>query len=251
MSRSNLLSRIILSVVIIMLAGIVASADTIKLKDATILKRKEVSYGQRKFTIVVNIGGNSSQYVIPVEDVESVEFEAGEAGGVQKSAAEPQAQAQPAAVNPPVAEAVPETRPVREREPVAKAPAGEDESSGSVIAEKTVSVAAGADWTSTDIRVQRGQKVVINAAGEVDLGDNQRSGPEGINSNDTRKLLPNRPTGALIAVVGDDNDDFIFIGASTEFVAPHNGILFLSVNEGNLKDNNGAFVARVKVLSPR
>ncbi|MBK8315802.1 MAG: hypothetical protein IPL01_18040 [Acidobacteria bacterium] len=249
MSRSNLLTRIILSVVIIMLAGIVASADTIKLKDGTILKGKVVSYGQRKFTIVVNIGGNSSQYVIPVEDVESVEFEAGETGGVQKSAAEPQAQ--PAAVNPPVAEAVPETRPVREREPVAKPPVGEDEGSGSVIAEKTVSVAAGADWTSTDIRVQRGQKVVINAAGEVDLGDNQRSGPEGINSNDTRKLLPNRPTGALIAVVGDDNDDFIFIGASTEFVAPHNGILFLSVNEGNLKDNNGAFVAKVKVLSPR
>ncbi len=238
-----------------MLAGIVASADTIKLKDGTILKGKVVSYGQRKFTIVVNIGGNSSQYVIPVEDVESVEFEAGETGGVQKSAAEPQPQVQPAAVNPPVAEAAPETRPVREREPAAKPlagePAGEAESSGSVIAEKTVSVAAAADWTSTDIRVQRGQKVVINAAGEVDLGDNQRSGPEGVNSNDTRKLLPNRPTGALIAVVGDDNDDFIFIGASTEFVAPHNGILFLSVNEGNLKDNNGAFVARVKVLSPR
>jgi hypothetical protein len=55
----------------------------------------------------------------------------------------------------------------------------------------------------------------------------------------------------LIAVVGDDNDDFVFVGSAIAFVAPHNGILFLSVNEGNLKDNTGAFVAKVKVLSGR
>jgi hypothetical protein len=118
-----------------------------------------------------------------------------------------------------------------------------------VIAEKTVSVAAAADWTSTEIRVQRGQRIVVSASGEVDLGDNQRSGPDGISLTDSRKLVAARPTGALIAVVGDDNDDFIFVGKATEFVAPHNGILFLSVNEGNLKDNTGAFVARVRVLS--
>ena len=70
-------------------------------------------------------------------------------------------------------------------------------------------------------------------------------------STDSRKLVAARPTGALIAVVGDDNDDFIFVGSAIAFVAPHNGILFLSVNEGNLKDNTGAFVARVKVLSGR
>ena len=129
-------------------------------------------------------------------------------------------------------------------------PAGDGESGAvATIAEKTVSVAAAADWTSTEIRVQRGQRIVINASGEVDLGDNQRTGPDGLSLADTRKLIAARPTGALIAVVGDDNDDFIFVGKATEFTAPHNGILFLSVNEGNLKDNAGAFVARVKVLT--
>ncbi|HKC86672.1 MAG TPA: hypothetical protein VKG02_11890, partial [Blastocatellia bacterium] len=68
---------------------------------------------------------------------------------------------------------------------------------------------------------------------------------------DNRKLIASRPTGALIAVVGDDNDDFVFVGKATEFTSPHNGILFLSVNEGNLKDNAGAFVARIRVLSGR
>ena len=49
------------------------------------------------------------------------------------------------------------------------------------------------------------------------------------------------PTGGLIAVIGDDNDDFIFIGARREFVAQRDGVLFLGVNEGNLNDNTGAY----------
>jgi len=130
-------------------------------------------------------------------------------------------------------------------------PSDANTSSVPAIAEKTVSVAGAADWTSTEIRVQKGQRIIISATGEVDLGDNQRSGPDGLSIADNRKLIAARPTGALIAVVGDDNDDFVFVGKATEFTSPHNGILFLSVNEGNLKDNAGAFVARVRVLSGR
>jgi hypothetical protein len=58
---------------------------------------------------------------------------------------------------------------------------------------------------------------------------------------DTEKLMRDMPTGGLIAVVGDDNDDFIFIGASREFSAPRDGPLFLGVNEGNLSDNSGNY----------
>jgi hypothetical protein len=59
--------------------------------------------------------------------------------------------------------------------------------------------------------------------------------------------MPNYPTGGLIAVIGDDNDNFIFIGKTGEFVAQRSGRLFLSVNEGNLKDNAGTFSARVEI----
>src|SRR5256885_11812028 len=44
---------------------------------------------------------------------------------------------------------------------------------------------------------------------------------------DTEKLMRNEPTGELIAVIGDDNDDFIPVGASREFYAPRDGRLFL------------------------
>jgi hypothetical protein len=63
---------------------------------------------------------------------------------------------------------------------------------------------------------------------------------------DRDKLMRNEPTGALIAVIGDDNDDFIFIGANREFVAQRAGRLFLGVNEGNLGDNSGTYDVTVE-----
>jgi hypothetical protein len=53
--------------------------------------------------------------------------------------------------------------------------------------------------------------------------------------------MRNEPTGALIAVVGDDNDDFILVGTRRDFVAQRDGVLFLGVNEGNLTDNTGMY----------
>lgn len=243
--------------------GITAQADTIRLRDGSILKGKVVSYKGGRFTIIVYIGSSSSQHVIPVEEVESVEFDGSDIASTGRTTElQPAARAVDVEETRPVEEPRVEARPVDTRpveappvvEPRVEAerPVGEvDTGMTPVIAEKTVSVAAAADWTSTEIRVQRGQRIVVSASGEVDLGDGRRAQPQGIDSSDNRKLLPGKPTGSLIAVVGDDNDDFIFIGASSEFTAPHNGILFLSVNEGNLRDNNGAFVARIKVLSNR
>jgi hypothetical protein len=242
--------------------GVAAFADTIRLRDGSVLKGKVISYNQRKFTILVYIGSTSSQHVISVDEIESVEFDSSDAGAVSRidsqTANPPSATAPPRAEiqrdNPPVNQPI-EGGASREEQKTTPEPEAtpNDANSGSAVAimEKTVSVAAAADWTSTEIRIQRGQRIVINASGEVDLGDNRRTGPDGLSIADTRKLIGAKPTGALIAVIGDDNDDFIFVGKSTEFVSPHNGILFLSVNEGTLKDNNGAFVAHVKVLSNR
>jgi hypothetical protein len=238
---------LVICVVVVALIGSAAIADTVKLKDGSVLKGKVVSYVQGKFTIEVSIGGAISQHVVPVDEVESVEFDPGNVGAINR--AEPVAASQP--VEPPPRAGIPRD-PAPETAPDRGVPPGDDNGSAiPVIAEKTVSIAAAADWTSTEIRVQRGQRIVVSASGEVDLGDNQRTGPEGLSLADSRKLVAARPTGGLIAVVGDDNDDFVFVGKATEFVATHNGILFLSVNEGNLKDNTGAFVARVRVLSGR
>ena len=229
-------------------------ADTIKLKDGSVLKGKVVSYNQRKFTIVVYIGGNSSRHIVSVDEIESVDFDSTESLASARNTAEPSTGVDSSSRLEPVTSSASE----KPRNEPAAPPVSADPppvesdtasaSSGSSTAEKTVKVAAAADWTSTEIRLQRGQKVVISASGEVDLGNDKRTGPDGLSVTDNRKLIPNRPTGSLIAVVGDDNDDFIYVGGSGEFVSQHNGILFLSVNEGNLKDNNGSFQARVKVL---
>jgi hypothetical protein len=241
---------LVICLAVVSLIGPAALADTVKLRDGSILKGKVVSYTQRKFTIEVYIGGAISQHVVPVEEVESVEFDPSNAGAVSR--AEPLGASQPPAQEPTPRGGIPRDNAPEIATPDPGPPPSDDNAGAlPIIAEKTVSVAAAADWTSTEIRIQRGQRIVISASGEVDLGDNQRTGPEGISLTDSRKLVAARPTGALIAVIGDDNDDFVFVGKATEFVSPHSGILFLSVNEGNLKDNTGAFVARVKVLSGR
>ena len=49
------------------------------------------------------------------------------------------------------------------------------------------------------------------------------------------------PTGSLIAVMGDDNDDFLQIGNKHAFVSQRDGVLFLGVNEGDLTDNKGVY----------
>lgn len=243
-------------------------ADTIKMKDGSVYKGKVTGYHQRKFTITIYVGSSSSQHVIPVDEIESVEFDANDTGA-------PRATSNPigSETNPPRSEKArvesqPIQQPIVRPDPALSSEAKEalagakptvpsaseipvpisGEAAG-LLADKTISIAAAADWTSTEVRVQRGQRVTVTASGEVDLGNNQRATPNGIALNDTRKLMLTRPTGALIAVVGDDNDDFVFLGANGEFTATHSGVLFLSVNEGNLKDNNGSFIAKVKVFN--
>jgi hypothetical protein len=117
-----------------------------------------------------------------------------------------------------------------------------------------VDVAAKKDWTSSGLIVKRGDHLRVTATGTITLdpASGRTCGPEGISDlADPKKLMPEQPTGALIAVISSDNDDFIFLGRSGEFTATRDGLLFLSVNEGVLADNVGAFKAVVEVLGQR
>jgi hypothetical protein len=106
----------------------------------------------------------------------------------------------------------------------------------------------GNGWTNSGVVVRRGQRLSITASGTISIGEGYTSTPEGISARtDSHKLMSSYPTGALIAVIGDDNDDFIFIGQKREFVAQRDGVLFLGVNEGKLEDNTGAYDVAVEV----
>lgn len=114
---------------------------------------------------------------------------------------------------------------------------------------KVVTVSPTLDWTNTYIAIERGDVVEVDASGRVFLDLSGRaSGPEGISAADPGKLLADRPTGALIAVVGVDNNDFIFLGAKGRFTAERSGLLFLGINEEQLANNSGGYTARVRVI---
>ena len=103
-------------------------------------------------------------------------------------------------------------------------------------------------WTDSGLMVRKGQRLRISATGRVSLGEGRFSTPTGLpRVVDTEKLMRNEPTGTLIAVIGDDNDEFIPIGANREFYAPRDGRLFLGVNEGKLDDNTGSYDALIEV----
>lgn len=115
------------------------------------------------------------------------------------------------------------------------------------LTESDVAVRADVYWVSSRVRVQRGDFVRVTATGTINLGRQGTCGPDGIGTIDPTALLPDKPVGALIAVIGDDNDDFIFIGAAAEFVSAHDGYVAFGVNEGDLEDNSGAFAAHIRV----
>lgn len=158
---------------------------------------------------------------------------------------EPTQPEKPAATNPtvtppPASETSDSERPIRK--PI------------SAVKTMNVDVAAKKDWTSSGLIVKRGDHLRVTATGTITLdpASGRTCGPEGISDLlDPKKLMPEQPTGALIAVISSDNDDFIFLGRSGEFTATRDGLLFLSVNEGVLADNVGAFKAVVEVLGQR
>jgi hypothetical protein len=103
-------------------------------------------------------------------------------------------------------------------------------------------------WTNSGFHVKKGQKFRVLGRGQISLGNGTFAKPEGIRSlADDKKLMATEATGGLIAVIGDDNNDFIFIGAAREFTATRDGMLFLGINENNLNDNSGSFEVTIEI----
>jgi hypothetical protein len=153
----------------------------------------------------------------------------------------------PADIDKPTASTATEAPPAEPERPTSRKLAGQ-------VRTATIDVIGKRDWTSTGLIVKRGDRIRINASGAVTLDPTtgRTTGPEGAGDlADAKKLMADQPTGALIGVIGADNDDFIFIGKTAEFTATRDGLLFLSVNEGNLADNLGTFKAVIEVQSQK
>jgi sRNA-binding regulator protein Hfq len=298
----KLSSLLLISLVLVATA---AKADTIHLKNGSILKGKVASFADDQFVVMLDTGSGRymSRAMVYIGDVARIEFDSVPGGAPDSTARETNTAARPADPEPRVTspseqprnnqpietqrntqppdpqprdaspretsprEANPtDTQPASVREPeapppdkptvsTAPAPGSSDnerasrKSSG--LAKATyVDVVGKRDWTSTGLIINRGDRIRITATGSVilDPASGRMAGPEGASEiADPKKLMPDQPTGALIGVIGADNDDFIFIGRSAEFTATRGGLLFLSVNEGTLADNTGTFKAAIEV----
>ena len=235
----KILFRSLLMVAMAVGVSLPVLADTIRLKDGSVIRGQIISFKNEQFTIVVGAGtrGRKSQITVYMEDVDSIEFDS--IGSVNNSSSPS---------NDTTINNQPVYQPPVNNQPVNNQPTYTPPNNPSAAPTFfTVNVRVRADntsngWTNTGLVVRRGQRLRITASGRVNLGTNRFATPDGLtNVPDRDKLMRNQPTGGLIAVIGDDNDDFIFVGRSRDFVSQRDGVLFLGVNEGNLSDNSGLF----------
>jgi len=265
-------------------------ADTIRLKDGSIIKGKIISFGEGKFTIVIGDGSRQRQMNFFADEVESIEFDSTPLQTsntnkttlpiykntssqtetkptpqptptpsksviitdkttqptTQTSTNQSNTNSNPTTITPTVTNNTPTSTnntpntPVKTDTNTAKAVM----LNVKVLADNTAN-----GWSNSGWVVKKGQKIRITGKGQVSLGNGRFASAAGINSlPDNDKLIKTEATGGLIAVIGDDNNEFIFVGASREFTASRDGALFLGINEGNLDDNSGAFDVTIEIL---
>jgi hypothetical protein len=121
---------------------------------------------------------------------------------------------------------------------VTPAPAG----GGGDVMPGAIRVPARGGWVNTGLRVRRGEQIAFNTTGEVQLSDN--SGDRAQSAGSTRTApnsqLPSVGVGALIGRVGDSGP--FGIGNQTSVPMPAEGLLLLTVNDDEKRDNSGEFV---------
>jgi len=241
------------ALILVLTLTVSAFADTIHLKNGSVIIGQIVGFRDQQFIVLVGSGarGRRSQVTIYMEDVDTIEFDS--AGSVPAVADNNNGQgnsrptmqpttSQPTSSSPPVQQPV-NTQP-DDSLPTSSGQPSTSPGSGNFFQINTRvrgdNTANG--WTNSGLVVRRGQRIRVSASGRINLGAGRVSTPAGVPAiADNYKLMRSYPTGGLIAVIGDDNDDFIFIGPRREFVAQRDGVLFLGVNEGNLNDNTGAY----------
>lgn len=244
----------ILAIAIILSTGLAAFADTIRLKDGSVIRGQVIGFRDQQFIVLVGQGsrGRRSEIRVYMEDVESIEFDS--AGAANAGTRDNVGSTTTTTTSP--------SRPNNTTSGNSNTGRANTDNSSSrptssspnffQINARVRGDATANGWTNTGLVVRRGQRIRITATGNVNLGAGRTSTPAGIRTlPDRDKLMKDEPTGALIAVIGDDNDDFIFIGRSTEFTARRDGVLFLGVNEGNLNDNTGSFDAVIEAEAVR
>jgi hypothetical protein len=270
------LNKVFVAASLVALLACVSFADTLRLKDGSIIKGKILSFGSGKFTVVIGEGSRRREMTFYANEVESISFSDTDANSASTTTptrkyepAKPAAQPQQKPTVVVTDNTTATQKPVSQQPTVIQQPRvintnatgsapgrvdpprpTQTNSAGPIAWDVSVKADNTANgWTNTGWVVKKGQRIRITGDGEVSLGKGKTSTPSGDpDIQDQQKLLKNVATGALLAVIGDDNNVFIYIGASREFTATRDGALFLGINEGYLDDNTGAYKVKVEIL---
>jgi hypothetical protein len=237
MFRYSIVLRTFITAALVISTSVMALADTVRLKDGSIIKGKIVRYNGGRFVVVMGEGSRRREMTFAAGEVESVTFdESTAAPDTTRNAAYKPQDVIISTSSRPTADDRTQPRSTEKAKPISW--------QIKVLADDTAN-----GWTNTGWVVKKGQRIHISGDGKISIGNGKSTGPAGLSSvDDPQRLLKNVATGALIAVIGDDNNDFIYIGADREIVATRDGALFLGINEGNLNDNSGAFNVKVEIL---
>ena len=262
MSFTHKFFRSISITLLITVLSVFALADTIRLKDGSIIKGTIVSFTNGKFEILIGAEGRQRKMTFFADEIDSIQFD---------SKALPATGTKPVSGNKPdpgystvndgdstiITVGTSKTpNPLPNKRVISnptKTPLPPATSTNTGVTPIQIKVKVLADntangWTNARWVVRKGQRIKITGIGKVSLGNGRYAGPKGITTlPDENKLISDKATGGLIAVIGDDNNDFVFIGDSLEFVATRDGALFLGVNEGVLADNSGAFDVTIEI----
>lgn len=116
-----------------------------------------------------------------------------------------------------------------------------------------IGVAGNQAWTPTGVTVRQGDRITINAQGEVRLSNDASdlASPTGSRAGRTSANAPLSavPAGALIGRVG--NSAPFPLGDNLTVTMPANGQLFLGINDDHVGDNDGGFRVQVQRASRR
>lgn len=233
--------RFIAAMLLMFSVSTLVFADTLRLKDGSRIKGKIVSFGGGKFTVAMGEGSRRRELTFMADEVESIEFDPAQPEAVNNRNASYTEPAEKPLMVPPAKVVVP---PVKSTTTTSNGKMTPIEWQVKVSADNTSN-----GWTNSGWVIKKGQRVRISGDGTISLGKGKKSPASGVPEiEDNMKLLKNVATGALLAVIGDDNNDFIYVGSEREFTATRDGALFLGINEGHLEDNSGSFNVKIEIL---
>ena len=112
----------------------------------------------------------------------------------------------------------------------------------------TVMVQADGEWQTSGLYVQRGQRVLLVAAGgwRHDGYEEKLYGPEGIGIHFDTAVLPEEKVGCLLARIGEG--EAFAAGSSAVFEAERGGYLAFAMNDDKGTYGNNRGEVRVQVL---